>query len=80
MLRSLPKGSPRHMISLLPHLGEAFSICRDCGTITNLECIQLVDQVDRLQEQYHFHGVKLDLIAIGYCEACWRKMEPQTTL
>lgn len=56
--------------------GHHHLICRECGTITNLESVQLSDLVDLLQEQYHFHGAKLDLIATGYCEACWRKMEP----
>ena|SRR5260370_660620 len=71
--------SPSHDLATAT-FGSGLQHLPGLWTITNLECIQLVDQVDRLKEQYHFHGVKLDLIAIGYCEACWRKMEPQTTL
>jgi len=34
---------------------------------------------EQLQEQYHFHGLTLDLVAAGYCDTCWDIMQQESS-
>ena len=50
-------------------------VCRRCRTILHLDEELLGNLNEQLQEQYHFHQLTLDLVAAGYCDACWRAMQ-----
>ncbi|HLH61298.1 MAG TPA: transcriptional repressor [Ktedonobacteraceae bacterium] len=47
-------------------------VCQGCHTVLHLEQALLGTLHERLEEQYHFHGLRLDLLASGYCERCWK--------
>ena len=32
---------------------------------------------EQLQTQYHFHQMTLDLVAAGYCDACWQLLQQE---
>jgi Fe2+ or Zn2+ uptake regulation protein len=50
-------------------------VCRNCRAIIHLDETLLGNLNELLQEQYHFHGLTLDLVAAGYCNACWQAMQ-----
>jgi Fe2+ or Zn2+ uptake regulation protein len=50
-------------------------LCRGCRTIIHLDEHLLGNLHEELQEQYGFHGLTLDLVAAGYCDACWKHMQ-----
>src|SRR5579884_1242855 len=50
-------------------------VCRGCRAIIHLDDMLLGNLNELLQEQYHFHGLTLDLVAAGYCDACWQAMQ-----
>ena len=49
--------------------------CRNCHATIHLDETLLGDLHERLQDQYHFHNLTLDLVAAGYCSTCWRSMQ-----
>ncbi|HLI08742.1 MAG TPA: transcriptional repressor [Ktedonobacteraceae bacterium] len=53
-------------------------VCRNCRAIIHLDEKLLGNLNELLQEQYHFHGLTLDLVAAGYCDACWQTMQKDT--
>lgn len=69
----LPGEQPRYEIAG----GKAHHhlVCRNCRAVLHLDEKLLGDLHEQLQEQYHFHGVTLDLVAAGYCETCWQSMQ-----
>jgi Fur family ferric uptake transcriptional regulator len=51
--------------------------CRRCHTIIHLDEELLGNLHERLQEQYHFHNLTLDLVAAGYCNDCWQIVQQE---
>lgn len=47
-------------------------VCRRCRAVIHLDNALLGDLHEKLQEQYHFQNITLDLVAAGYCPACWQ--------
>ncbi|HXX79324.1 MAG TPA: transcriptional repressor [Ktedonobacteraceae bacterium] len=54
-------------------------VCRNCRTIIHLDHKLLGTLNEQLQEQYQFHNVTLDLVAAGYCESCWKKLQHESS-
>src|SRR5438105_11733681 len=52
-------------------------VCRGCRAVIHLEDTLLGDLHENLQKQYHFHGLTLDLVAAGYCDACWKGIQQE---
>ena len=50
-------------------------VCRLCRRVIHLDDTLLGNLNEQLQEQYHFHGLTLDLVAAGYCDTCWDSMQ-----
>ena len=50
-------------------------ICRRCRMTLHLNEALLGDLNEKLQEQYHFHSLTLDLVVAGYCTPCWQKIQ-----
>jgi len=50
-------------------------VCRTCHAIIHLDDQLLGDLNEKLQDEYHFQGITLDLVATGYCSTCWSKMQ-----
>src|SRR5258708_34991867 len=53
-------------------------VCRNCRTIIHLDDALLGNLHEKLQEQYHYYNLTLDLVAAGYCDESWRSMKPRT--
>jgi Fur family ferric uptake transcriptional regulator len=52
-------------------------VCRRCRAVIHLDDTLLGNLNEKLQNQYHFHGLTLDLVAAGYCEACWQALQAE---
>jgi len=50
-------------------------VCRRCRAVIHLDNALLGNLHEQLQEQYHFHGLSLDLVATGYCDTCWQTVQ-----
>lgn len=50
-------------------------ICRQCHAVIHLNEQLLGNLHEKLQEEYHFHGVVLDLVGTGTCAACWNRTQ-----
>jgi Fe2+ or Zn2+ uptake regulation protein len=50
-------------------------VCRRCRDTIHLDETLLGDLHERLQAEYHFHSLTLDLVAAGYCSSCWQAMQ-----
>lgn len=50
-------------------------VCRRCHTTIHLDETLLGNLNERLQEEYRFHGLALNLVAAGYCDECWQEMQ-----
>lgn len=50
-------------------------VCRGCRAVIHLDEQLLGNLHEKLQEEYHFYGLTLDLVATGYCSACWSNMQ-----
>jgi Fur family ferric uptake transcriptional regulator len=50
-------------------------VCRRCRAIIHLDESLLGDLNEQLQEQHHYHNITLNLVATGYCDACWQAMQ-----
>ena len=69
----LPGEQPRYEMAE----GQAHHhlVCRHCRTILHLDQGLLGNLPEKLQEEYQFHGLTLDLVASGYCNTCWNSMQ-----
>jgi Fur family ferric uptake transcriptional regulator len=69
----LPGEQPRYEIAE----GKAHHhlVCRSCRAVIHLDNQLLGDLHEKLQEEYHFHGLTLDLMAMGYCQSCWNTIQ-----
>ena len=69
----LPGEQPRYEVAA----GKAHHhlVCRRCRSVIHLDDTLLGNLNEQLQEQYHFHGLTLDLVAAGYCDTCWDSMQ-----
>lgn len=69
----LPGEQPRYEIAD----GKAHHhlVCRACHAVIHLDGQLLGNLPARLQDEYHFHGLTLDLVGTGVCSACWEKMQ-----
>lgn len=69
----LPGEQPRYEIA------EGHShhhlVCRNCRALIHLDDALLGNLHEQLQEKYAFHALTLDLVAAGYCDACWQAMQ-----
>src|ERR1700693_780473 len=65
----LPGEQPRYEIAD----GKAHHhlICRTCHAVIHMDEELLGDLHEKLQEEYRFHGLTLDLVGTGFCAACW---------
>jgi Fur family ferric uptake transcriptional regulator len=52
-------------------------VCRQCHTAIHLNETLLGDLHEKLQEQYQFHRLTLDLMAVGYCSQCWQSIQQE---
>ncbi len=52
-------------------------VCRRCQTTIHLDQELLGDLHKRLQTQYHFYDVTLDLLVEGYCTSCWHTLQQE---
>ena len=51
--------------------------CRTCGTIMHLDEVVQEELYDLLQRHHHFHHLTLDMMSVGYCDACWTRLSEQ---
>jgi Fe2+ or Zn2+ uptake regulation protein len=81
LLRKLGLIRENHLPGEQPHYEAARGsahhhlICHRCHATIHLDETLLGDLHERLQEEYHFHNLTLDLVAAGYCSVCWRAMQ-----
>lgn len=52
-------------------------VCRKCRSTIHLDEALLGNLHEQLQQQYHYHHLVLDLVAAGYCKACWESMQQE---
>jgi Fe2+ or Zn2+ uptake regulation protein len=52
-------------------------ICQRCHTTFHMDETLLGDLNERLQTQYHFHNLSLELVAAGYCDDCWQTLQQE---
>src|SRR5216684_451436 len=73
----LPGEQPRYEVAE----GKAHHhlVCKRCRAIIHLDDTLLGNLNEQLQEQYHFHGLTLDLVAAGYCDTCWDIMQQESS-
>ena len=50
-------------------------VCRRCRATIHLDEALLGNLHEQLQGQYGFHSLTLDLVAAGYCDACWQILQ-----
>jgi Fe2+ or Zn2+ uptake regulation protein len=50
-------------------------VCRGCRAVIHLDEHLLGNLHEKLQEDYHFYGLTLDLVASGYCSDCWNALQ-----
>lgn len=69
----LPGEQPRYEIAA----GKSHHhlVCRRCHAMLHLDEQLLGNLHEKLQEEYHFHGLTLDLMASGYCQSCWNTLQ-----
>ncbi|MBV8694468.1 MAG: transcriptional repressor [Chloroflexi bacterium] len=81
LLRELGLVRESHLVGESPRYESADGhahhhlVCRRCHMITHLDDTLLGNLHEQLQEQYHFHGLMLDMVAAGYCDACWQTLQ-----
>lgn|SRR5579883_1677168 len=69
----LPGENPRYEIA--DGKSHHHLVCRSCRAVIHLDEELLGNLHEKLQEEYHFHGLTLDLMASGYCQVCWNKLQ-----
>ncbi|MGH2508363.1 MAG: Fur family transcriptional regulator [Ktedonobacteraceae bacterium] len=69
----LPGENPRYEIAY----GRAHHhlVCRGCQVVIHLDQQLLGNLSEKLQEDFHFYSLTLDLVASGYCSTCWEQMQ-----
>jgi Fur family ferric uptake transcriptional regulator len=69
----LPGEQPRYEIAE----GNAHHhlVCRSCHAMIHLDEQLLGNLHEKLQADYHFYGLTLDLVASGYCHTCWERLQ-----
>jgi len=83
LLKELGLVRENHLAGEQPHYeaveGHAHHhlVCRNCRAIIHLDDTLLGNLHERLEEQYHFHSLTLDLVVAGYCNECWKAMQQQ---
>ncbi len=83
LLRELALVRENHLPGEQPHYETAESaahhhlVCRRCRAVIHLEDTLLGNLHEQLQQQYTFHDLTLDLVAAGYCDACWQKVQQE---
>src|SRR5579884_1818102 len=83
LLRKLGLVRENHLPGEQPHYEAARGnahhhlICRGCHATIHLDETLLGNLNERLQEEYHFHNLTLDLVAAGYCASCWQVMQQE---
>src|SRR6266566_6919112 len=83
LLRELGLVRENHLPGEQPHYEAAEGtahhhlVCRRCRAVIHLDDTLLGNLHERLQSEYAFHGLTLDLVAAGYCDACWKKMQQE---
>ena len=60
----IPSGNTHH------HL-----VCQHCHNTIHLDDDLLGDLHELLQKQHGFHALSLNLLASGYCDNCWQRMQ-----
>jgi Fur family ferric uptake transcriptional regulator len=86
LLRELGLVRENHLPGEQPHYeaaeGKAHHhlVCRNCRAIIHLDNALLGNLNEQLQEQYHFHNLTLDLVASGYCDACWKIIQREPSV
>lgn len=82
LLRELGLVRENRLPGELPHYevadGQAHHhlVCRRCRAIIHLDETLLGNLPAQLAEQQRFHDITLDLVATGYCDACWQILHP----
>lgn len=85
LLRELGLVRENHLPGEQPHYeaaeGKAHHhlVCRNCRAIIHLDNTLLGNLNEQLQEQYHFYNLTLDLVASGYCDACWKIIQREAS-
>jgi len=71
----LPGEQPRYEVAR----GRAHHhlICHRCHETIHLDETLLGNLNEQLQEKYHFQGISLNLLATGYCTACWEHIQKE---
>ena len=69
-------GEPPHY-EILQSKTHHHLVCKNCRSVIHLDEALLGDLQERLQGQYHYHGLVLSLQASGYCNTCWQKMNDE---
>lgn len=69
----MPGEQPRYEVAA----GKAHHhlVCRNCRAVIHLDEQLLGDLHEKLQADYQFHGLTLDLMATGYCQECWEGLQ-----
>jgi Fur family ferric uptake transcriptional regulator len=81
LLRELGLVRENHLPGEQPHYEAAEGtahhhlVCRGCRAVIHLDDTLLGNLHESLQNQYHFHGLTLDLVAAGYCDTCWKTLQ-----
>jgi Fur family ferric uptake transcriptional regulator len=47
-------------------------VCRGCHTVLHFDPALPANLREQLEQQYAYRALKLDLVAVGYCDACWK--------
>lgn len=85
LLRELGLVRENHLPGEQPHYEAAEGkdhhhlVCRNCRAIIHLDDTLLGTLNEQLQEQYRFQNVTLDLVAVGYCESCWKALQRESS-
>jgi Fe2+ or Zn2+ uptake regulation protein len=52
-------------------------LCRRCHSVLHLDPDLLGNLSEQLKQHYGIEELTLELLASGYCRACWQGMQPQ---
>lgn len=69
----LPGENPRYEVA--DGRAHHHLICRGCRAVIHLDQQLLGNLSEKLQGDFHFHNLTLDLVASGYCSTCWQQMQ-----
>jgi Fur family ferric uptake transcriptional regulator len=68
----------KHMCYEVVH-GQAHHhfVCQSCHHVLHLDPYLLGNLPEQLKQQYGISGLTLELVATGYCKACWQIMQQE---